>query len=172
MWINVITDVLGGLLVAIVAGVTTWLLGRHTYRRELEKKEIGGLRRLIGDLARKRALVEPQSLSRVESAGPGHRDFDAVSASVFNVRNAVDEARLAARDEDSSEVHHILDQMSLHCNDYLHGSRHDPENYPSQIHVLRVSLIRELGLLRKVHQELPDDEPGSKAYGAAKHGSS
>lgn len=56
----------------------------------------------------------------------------------------------------------------MHCNDYLHGSRHDPEGYLSQIRDLRESFIREIGFLQRIHQDLPEDEPGSKAYGGTK----
>ncbi|MBM6622256.1 hypothetical protein JTF08_11615 [Micrococcaceae bacterium RIT802] len=158
------SDLIVGAIVAVATAAIAVFLGRRSYRKERMKREISGLRRLIGELARKRALVEPKSLTRVWKARDGHADFDGVSSSVLDVRRAIDEARLAARDDVDSEVHTLLDQMSMHCNEYLHNSRHDSRNYRALIHDLRLSLKVELHELCRIHPELPKDEPGSKAY--------
>src|SRR6185312_12740733 len=98
MLTSIISGVIVGLIVAGLAGTVATVRRRRAERREIRRRESSSLRKLIFVLARKRALIEPQSLARVSNAGVGHSDFDAVTASIFNVRQVIDETRLDIRD--------------------------------------------------------------------------
>ena len=165
MWTTLWPEILVGIIVALLSGAATAGLGWLTYRHERKRKELAAIRRLIGELARRRSLEMTDSVSERPAAGPGHADYDAVTTSIFEVRKSIDEARVASRDV--SDVHTVLDDMTASCNFYLRMSRRNPRRYVFQLASLRSELASGLTSLRTIHPTLPDGDLGSKAVRTA-----
>lgn len=158
MWTTFFPDVLVGIIVAAL----TALFGWFAYRHEQKRQERAAVRRLIGGLARRRAFNIADAAVQLVDAGPGDHDFDTVVRSVISVRKAIDEARVASREQ--SAIHPVLDHMTADCNSYLECSHRVPNTYIIELSALRASLSKRIATMHSIHSSLPLDEPGSKAF--------